>query len=220
MERKIKFSVGEFYHVYNRGVNKSPIFLCGADKRRFIKLLYLCNNSGPVIFKTIQGSPLDRIKREKTIVEIGAYCLMDNHFHLLLREKEDLGISRFLGKLLTAYSMYFNKKYERTGSLLERPSKATHADSDEYLKYLFAYIHLNPIKMIDPEWKENGITNQEVAKKYLEEYDHSSYLDYAGPKREESVILNKDAFPEYFANFKEFDEFINEWLNYPRVPLG
>ena len=220
MERKIKFSTDEFYHIYNRGSNKANIFINDSDRKRFIKLLYLCNTPKPVVYKTVQGVPLDEIERENTLVNIGAYCLMPNHFHLLLKEKEENGISRFLEKLLTGYSMYFNKKYGRTGSLFERPFKAKHADTDEYLKYLFAYIHLNPVKMIDPEWKENGIADRMKAKEYHAEYGFSSYLDYmSDKKREEEVILNKQAFPEYFANFKEFDEFINEWLDYSKVIL-
>ena len=221
MERKFQFSIDEFYHVYNRGNNKSVIFVSDSDRKRFVKLLYICNASTPVVFKTIQGMPLDKIKRDDTLVDIGAYSLMPNHFHLLLKEKEEGGISRFLEKLLTGYSMYFNKRYERTGKLFEGRSRAQHAGTDEYLKYLFAYIHLNPIKIIDPEWRDNGVTDHIKAKEYLAEYNFSSYLDYVDDnKREEGLILNKQAFPEYFLSFKEFDEFINEWLIYPRDALG
>ena len=217
MERKFKFSVNEFYHIYNRGNNKSIIFLDDADKERFRKLLYVCNNTEPVIFKTIQGMPLDKIERDKTLVDIGAYCLMPNHFHLLLHEKVDDGISKFLEKFLTAYSMYFNKKHERTGKLFEGRSLATHVDTDIYLKYLFSYIHLNPVKIIDPNWKENGIANRDKAKQYLLNYKYSSYLDYAGIERVENIILNKSAFPEYFEDFKEFEQFIDEWLSFKEL---
>ncbi|MEK7538557.1 MAG: transposase [Patescibacteria group bacterium] len=220
MERKFKFAVEEFYHVYNRGNNKMPIFLSDKDHKRFQKLLYVCNGTKPVVFKTIQGLPLDKIDRGETLVDIGAYCLMPNHFHMLLREKNEGGISRFVEKLLTAYSMYFNKRNERTGRLFENSFRATHVDSDEYLKYLFAYIHLNPVKIIDPKWKENGIKNRSVAQEYLSAYSYSSYLDYLGQERSERHILNKQAFPEYFAQSQEFDSFISEWLNYPRVTLG
>lgn len=221
MERKFKFSIDEFYHIYNRGNNKSVIFYNDSDRKRFLKLLYICNTSAPVVFKTIQGHPLDKIKRGDTLVDIGAYCLMPNHFHLLLREKKEGGISRFLEKLLTGYSMYFNKRYERTGKLFEGRFRAQHVDTDEYLKYLFAYIHLNPVKMIDPEWKDNGIIDRQKAKDYLAEYNFSSYVDYIDiSRREEGLLLNKQAFPEYFVDFKEFDKFINEWLIYPRDALG
>lgn len=214
MERKFDFSVGEFYHIYNRGNNKTAIFLNDIDRKRFQKLLYLCNSEKPVVFKTIQGMPLDRIDRGTPLVSIGAYCLMPNHFHLLMREEREGGISMYVEKLLTAYSMYFNKKSERTGKLFEGRFKATHADSDEYLKYLFSYIHLNPVKIIDPKWKENGITDREKAKQYLANYPYSSYLDYMEQGREEGVILNKTAFPEYFEDINEFSQTINEWLSF------
>lgn len=214
MERKFKFATDEFYHVYNRGNNKSVIFVSDADRKRFQKLLYVCNNTKPVVFKTIQGHPLDKIKRDETLVDIGAYCLMPNHFHLLLREKIDGGISQFVEKLSTGYSMYFNKKCERTGKLFEGRFRATHVDTDEYLKYLFAYIHLNPVKIIDPKWKENGIQNREIAKKYLEGYAYSSHADYLGTVRQEGKILERDAFPEYFSEAKDFEGFIDDWLDY------
>ena len=214
MERKFDFSVGEFYHIYNRGNNKSKIFFDDTDKERFQKLLYVCNSNKPVVFKTIQGMPLDKIERGQTLVDIGVYCSMPNHFHLLLHEKSEGGVSLFLEKLSTAYSMYFNKKYDRTGKLFEGRFQATHVGNDNYLKYLFAYIHLNPVKIIDPNWKENGIKNRDKAKKYLENYKYSSYLDYLDKKRIERIILNKKVFPDYFGNFKEFNQYIDEWLSF------
>ena len=214
MERKFNFSVGEFYHVYNRGSNKMNIFLNDEDRARFQKLLYVSNNTNPFVYKTIQGLPLDSIERGETLVSIGAYCLMPNHFHLLLREKNEKGISLFLEKLLTAYPMYFNKKNDRTGRLFEGPFKATHVDSDEYLKYLLSYIHLNPVKIIDPLWKENGVTDRTRAKSYLSKYFYSSYLDYLGHVRQEGKILNRGDFPDYFEGLKEFEQFIDEWLSY------
>lgn len=220
MERKLNFSIGEYYHAYNRGNNKSLIFLDDKDRQRFQKLLYLCNSKKPVVFKTIQGLPLDKIDRVDTLVDIGAYCMMPNHFHLLLKEKIEKGISLFISKLLTAYSMYFNKKYARTGTLYEGPFLATHLNEDRYLKYIFSYIHLNPVKLIDPLWKENGITDMQKSKIYLTEYKYSSYADYMGIEREEKCILNTSVFPEYFLDFREFEIYIDEWLNYPRTPLG
>lgn len=217
MNRKFNFSVGESYHVYNRGTEKRLIFLDESDYQRFQKLLYLCNSEKGMVFRDIPAEEIYKHDRSKTIVDIGAYCLMPNHFHLLLHERTEGGISIFMQKVLTAYSAYFNKKYGRSGSLFEGVFKATHADIDEYLKYLFSYIHLNPVKIIDPKWKENGITDRRVAKKYLMGYPYSSYLDYMGKKREESVILDRGAFPEYFAEFKDFEQFIDEWLAFKDI---
>ena len=138
---------------------------------------------------------------------------MPNHFHLLVREVKEGGITRFMEKLSTSYSMYFNKKYNRTGSLFENRFKAEHVGRDEYLKYLFAYIHLNPVKLIDPKWKENGITNISTAQKYLSNYAYSSIHDYLGIRRSERAVLNPSEFPKYFDSGLEFSDFIQFWLD-------
>ena len=187
------------------------------DHRRFVALLYVCNSSRPVDINAHfqEGKAfleLFSAERDDDLVNVIAYCLMPNHFHLLLREKNDGGITKFMGKLSTAYAMYFNSKNERTGTLFEGKFKAKHAGTDEYLKYLLAYIHLNPVKLIDPKWKENGIGNRVAAQDYLKNYEYSSYVDYQGVKRLESKIINKEAGPEYFADAKDFDDFVNDWL--------
>ncbi|OIP64419.1 hypothetical protein AUK15_03280 [Candidatus Nomurabacteria bacterium CG2_30_43_9] len=217
MRRRINISTGEYYHLYNRGTDKRTIFMESHDYKRFMALLYVCNSTEPVDiadhFQKGRSFPeLFAIEREDQLVDIIAYCLIPNHFHLLIREKTEGGTEKFMRKLLTAYSMYFNSKYGRTGTLFEGRFKAKHVDSDEYLKYLFAYIHLNPVKLIDPKWKENGIQNRETAYDYLVNYMYSSYSDWKGNTRMESKILNREASPEYFNSSKDFDEFVNDWL--------
>lgn len=218
MERKFQFSIGEFYHLFNRGNNKADIFRDENDKKRFVKLLFVCNGEKPVVFKTIQGQPLDKIDRGNTLVHLGAYSLMSNHFHLLVHEQRENGTTTFLEKLLTAYSMYFNKKYERTGTLFEGRCKATHVSNDEHLKYLFSYIHLNPVDMFMPRWKERGFTDKAKVKEYLGQYPYSSYVDYLGEKREETLILHQDSFPTYFEDTSEFVEYLDDWLQNPYNP--
>ncbi len=186
-----------------------------SDSKRFIKLLFVANGSKPFVFRDFPiGVPYVDIDRGEPVLAIGAYCLMPNHFHILAKETNENGISKVIGKVLTSYSSYFNKKYKRTGVLFEGTFKARHVDTDVYLKYLFSYIHLNPVKIIDPEWKENGIKDREGAKKYLAEYSYSSYLDYMGTNRIEGKILNKAAFPGYFVESIDFNQFINEWLTF------
>lgn len=215
MNRKFKFSVGEFYHIYSRGTEKRPIFLDANDYHRFIKLLYVCNSHKSIVFRDIPSDQIYIHERGETLVDIGAYCLMSNHFHMLVHEKVENGISTFMHKLLTSYSAYFNKKYGRTGSLFEGAFKGVCVDNDNYLKYLFSYIHLNPVKIIDSSWRENGIANLTATQKHLDTYEHSSYLEYASAtKRDQRVILNIDAFPEYFSDFNDFKYFLNEWLNF------
>ncbi len=213
MERKIKFAADEFYHVYNRGVEKRDIFMDLRDKLRFQRLLYFANSSKPLDFKQIQGLPLDTAERGETLVNIGAYCLMPNHFHLLIHEKKDGGLSKFMMKLTTAYSMYFNKKTNRSGRLFQNIFQARHIETDEHLNYLFAYIHLNPIKLADRRWPHTDLAKISGFEPFLNNYSFSSYPDYRHEtKRPEAAILAPQAFPEYFSTKREFGAFIQDWL--------
>lgn len=216
MTRTFSFAPGEFYHIYNRGTEKRNIFMSDIDRDRFLALLYLANQSDPIDLK-LQGSTLLEMTERRTgdpLIEIVAYCLMPNHFHLLIRELEEGGISKFMQKLTTGYTMYFNKRHERNGSLFQGRFKATHVADDRYLRYIISYIHLNPVKLIDPKWKEAGIASQEHAEQYLESYTPSSYLDYLGRERPERRILAREALPEYFSSDADFKTFVTEWLTY------
>lgn len=221
MGRKIQFAPKSYFHIYNRGTEKREIFIDNNDYRRFLILLYLCNNTSPVSIRNLLDKGLTfgeifNIERKETLVDIGTYCLMNNHVHLLVKNKTENGISRFTQKLFTGYTMYFNKKNKRTGSLFESTFKANLVDKNEYLKYLFAYIHLNPIKLMESGWKEKGIKDIDKAKIFLKNYLWSSYPFYIG-ERENDPILNKQDFPRYFDNNKEFNEFVNDWLSFPEV---
>ena len=200
--------------MYNRGVEKRDIFLTLSDKVRFQRLLYLANGEKPCVFRLVQGLPLDKIDVGEKRVAIGAYVLMPNHFHILVRVIKEGGLTSFMEKLGTAYTMYFNKVGKRTGHLFQGRFKAEHVDRDEYLKYLFAYIHLNPVKLIEPDWKEEGIQNPAKAREYLENYHFSSYEDLLGKVRDENSILNLREFPEYFEKTNDFESFIKDWLEF------
>ena len=142
---------------------------------------------------------------------------MPNHFHILFREKIEGGISQFMLKLGTAYSMYVNKRHTRTGPLFCKPFRVEHVVRDEHLKYLFAYIHLNPVKLIDSKWKENGIYDKNRAKKYLDGYEYSSYKEYTKEGTLLGKILTKKVFPQYFAKNRDFQSYIHDWLAYTEI---
>jgi len=221
MNRKHVFSIGEFYHIYNRGSDKRIIFNDSHDYERFIKLLYICNSSQVVNLRDLfhKGETFVNIfdiGRAKPLVSIGAWCLMPNHFHLLLKEVTENGISKFMQKLTTAYTMYFNKKYTRVGSLLQGVFKSEHITEDRYLKYLFSYIHLNPIKLISSEskWKEVGIKDIKKVEDFLENYTYSSYRDCMKKETSYLNIIDEKEFPNYFLNTKEAAEEVQEWLNF------
>jgi putative transposase len=217
MTRQTILARDEFYHIYNRGTDKRKIFSSQKDYERFLALLYLCNNSETVHLSNHQGSTLPKLlsmPRGAPLVHLCAYCLMPNHFHLILQEIDDGGISRFMQKLITAYTMYFNKLHERSGALFQGRFKATHAKDDGYLTYLISYIHLNPVKLFEPTWKETGIKNRKGSETFLDNYEYSSYLDYVGNIRKEAVIIDKTALPDYFETPKGFKEYVTQWLEY------
>lgn len=228
MSRKTIFATGEYYHLYNRGVDKRIVFENDTDRNRFIFLLYLCNGETAVhfaeLFRDEAGESVvnqDGISATvfscdtgKPLVAIGAYCLMANHFHLLVREIVEDGISTFMHKLSTAYTMYFNTGRKRTGALFQGRFKAEHVSSDNYLKYLFSYIHLNPLKVIDPTWKDAGVKSMSKTKQLLSSYEHSSYLDYVGTEREYAKVLNRKEFPDYFPTKSSFKNEIFDWISY------
>lgn len=206
--------MNEYYHLYSRGTEKRTIFKTAKDYTRFLYILYLCNGSIAVNFRELEDEDIFNVKRGETLLDIGAYCLMPNHFHILAREKAKGGISKFMRKLLTAYSMYFNQKNERTGGLFESAFKARHAHTDNHLKYLFSYIHLNPVKRIDPDWRTNRNASRTKIFAYLTHYSYSSLPDWMGTCRKEAAILKKDAFPSYFETRGDIEHSLTEWLNY------
>lgn len=110
--------------------------------------------------------------------------------------------------------MYFNKKYKRTGKLFEGTFKSVHLSEDTQLKYLFSYIHLNPVKLIDPKWRDMGIKDYKKALSFLDTYSWSSYHDYRERSRPEDKIISKKDFPDYFENQRMFNEEILEWLRF------
>ena len=209
--RKTSFVPGEYFHIYNRENDKRQIFHDASDYYHFLKLLYLSNSHKNFVIRDIEGD-IYSIDRGNPIINIGAYCAMPNHFHLLITPIEEGGLSKFMQKFSTGLSMYYNAKYSRTGSLFEGKFKAEHASNDTYLKYLFSYIHLNPIKLIQKDWKENGIKDLNKCVEYLRKYYFSSYSDYLNQLRPERIIINRTAFPDYLPNEKVFEKEILDWL--------
>lgn len=217
--RSISFAIGEFYHLYNRGVDKRTIYLDSYDYSRFIDLMYLCNSSAPISVRNIHrnfNSVFD-FEVENPLVAIGAYCLMPNHFHFLVTPLVEGGITTFMTKLGTGYSMYFNKKYKRTGALFQGMFKSQHASNDEYLKYLYAYIHLNPVKLIDKDWKEQGSKDAGKAYDFAASFQYSSLPDYLGADRKEKAIISPTPFPGYFSTTGDIKAELFDWLTYEEL---
>jgi len=220
--RKTKLVEGEIYHIYNRGVDKRDIFMDDEDCFRFIHDLYEFNDQNPALnlndylvrSKMINlevGLPDIQRKPRKLLVEILAFCLMGNHFHLLLRQVVENGITEFMRKMGTGYTNYFNKKNERNGSLFQGKFKSVHIEKDAHLMYLPIYIHFNPLDFEFPEWREGKIKNYKKAIEFLDLYRWSSYMDYTGQKNFPSLIKKDFLLTRLGDEVESKKEMIN-WL--------
>lgn len=172
------FQKGSYYHVYNRGTRKQNIFIQNRDYKRFLERL---------------GEYKDKFE-----VSILSYCLMPNHFHLLVKQETDIPITFFMLRLGTSYAKYFNIKYDQVGSLFQGPFKAKLIDSDEYLLQVSRYIHRNPLSISTP-----GVD--------LTSYPWSSYASYINGGKDN--LVNSAYVLSYFAksnsreDYKQFTEF-------------
>ncbi|MBI2642293.1 MAG: transposase [Candidatus Wildermuthbacteria bacterium] len=218
--RKTKFEPGKVYHIFNRGVEKRDVFLSDGGRWRFLQGMYLFNDentSANLLFRLEQekGKMHFGILREymkksgvkrKPLVKILADCLKPNHYHLLLEEIQKNGISRFMHKLGTGYTMYFNKKYERVGSLFQGPYKAVPVKTNEHLMYLLAYINvINPGQELEPELKSVAQDPEEILR-FAEHYPWSTHLEYLGKRQ--SIIAEKGIAGTLFKTPKIYREFV------------
>lgn len=218
---------GQYYHFYNRGNSKQAIFIDEQDYDRFTKMLFLCNSKMGINFRTgvvERGIDAWEFDREKPLVSICAWVLMPNHFHLYVYVPEATNQTNpntsknaavmFMQKTGTAYSKYFNIKYRRTGSLFEGKFKSVHVENDVQARYLFSYIHLNPVKLIQSDWKERGIKNKKEAFQYVSNYKYSSLRDWLGFNRKESLIINKNTLNKIMPENFSPSEDLFQWLSY------
>ena len=230
MSNRAQLVNGEWYHLILRSVGDTTIFVDEEDRYRGIFSIYEFNNSNAVniwvrrqqrkaekaiellLGPTSQSLELPQDKRDK-LLEIGAFCFMPNHIHLLARQIQDNGISRFMQKAGTGYAAYFNKKYHRKGHLFNR-FKAVYIKDDIQLKNVFVYIHANPLSLIEPGWKENGIVNQKKAIEFLEtQYRWSSFFDYLY-KKNFPTVTTRDFMLEIMSGNLGCRDSVRDWIKY------
>jgi len=211
---------GEIYHIVMRGIEGRIIFPQEVDYLRFIHNLFEFNDETPIIstyrkqeFNRLGSDPVLLRKKRKLLVEIFSFCLMPNHFHLLLRQLVDKGISRFMQKLNSGYATYINKKYQRQGHLFQGRFRAVQIKDEEQLKNGFVYISANPTELIEPDWKEKGIKDPKKVIKFLENYRWSSYSDYFGKKNFPS-ITSRDFITKILGGPGDCRKFLESWILY------
>ena len=215
--RRIPFAVGEWYHCFSRGIDKRIVFADRDDFRRFQQLLYLANDIAPINrdnFYHRSHAEMFSVPHSRKLVAVGAYCLMDNHPHLLLQELVEGGISKYMHKVGTGYTMYFNMKKQRIGNLMVKPFRSKHVHDDVYLRYVAQYIHLNPAEVFEPEWKKGKVKNMEFLKKRLEKYEFSSLMDYFGDMRPERAILDSEAMSMISEGMPHLENILSEAQSY------
>ncbi|HVW82684.1 MAG TPA: transposase [Candidatus Paceibacterota bacterium] len=202
MPTRKPIELGEWYHCYNRGVDKRAVYLDAADYQRFLLGMYTCAGDKAVQTSNLKDKRLPALlgdsgfDRGADIVEIGAYCLMPNHFHFVVKEIVEGGVARFMQKLCTGYTMYFNTRHERTGALFAGTFKSKHVEDDRYLKHLIAYVHLNPAELFDGRWKQ-GHADLEQVQRGIKRYGYSSLPDHLGVSRPERQLLGSSVFEIY-----------------------
>ena len=198
--RNTPLITGEYYHIFNRGNEKRNIFTQPRDYKRFLQTFYYYQFMGPKpSFSKFAKSDLNSLKPdpEKKLVKIICYCFMPNHFHLLVKQLKDHGISNFLSQISNSYTKYFNTKYTRVGALLQGVFKNVRIETDEQLIHVCRYIHLNPVV--------SELVNKP------EEYKWSSYLEYI---TENGIICSINEILDLFPSSKKYQEFVEAQIDY------
>lgn len=236
-----QFVNDEIYHIVIRRMGEEELFLDIDDYYRGIFCIYEFNTTKPITIRarralrerskkaiqkeTSRGSPsVTVVKKDEVrafkderdlLVEVLAFCLMPNHIHLLLRQLETGGISKFMLKVGSGYASYFKRKYgvKIKGYFFQDRFSATHIKNDTQLGVVFTYIHTNPVSCVEPKWKEKGVKNPEKVIKFLEKYKWSSYQDYLGKKNFPSVTERKFVLG-VMDKEKGCREWIGNWVKY------
>ena len=197
------FAENSYYHVFNRGVEKRIIFLDEQDYNMF--LYYL----------SIYLLPLEQVLRfypnfsirlyNKNLseeIELISYCLMPNHFHLLLKQKNKDSTSKLIKQVTNGYTLYFNTKYERVGGLFQGVFKAVGIDTDALILHVARYIHLNPVVaniVKDPK-----------------EYMWSSHKEYFDKEKHHKSFVNKNTLLSYFSSPEKMNDFVTDYIEYAK----
>lgn len=216
----------DLYHVLNRGVDKRKIFLDDKDYLRFIHNLFEFNDQELVNnalyffkksvnqYKGVVNPYIERgeeRRKRKFLVKVHAFCLMPNHYHLLLSPVIENGMPLFMKKINGGYANYFNERHKRKGALFESRYKRILIENDSHFIHLPYYIHLNPLDLTAPEWREGKLKDYRQAINFLDSYRWSSHLDYLGEKNFPSVT-QRDFMLDFFGGTNGYRKGIRNWL--------
>lgn len=220
--RKIQFVNGEYYHIYNRGVDKRNVFIDENDFWKFfdgmrdfnntsyyeerLNVLGISNHSMRELKSDDFRQLASFLQKKEKVVDLVGYNLIRNHFHLILKQLKDKGISNFMHKLGTSFTNFFNKKYERSGALFQGVYKAIHIDSNDYLLQLAGYVNGNIEVHNLGKAKDYAWSSYQAIRKEL-----SSFHDGDGKERSSlSALSGLDVILSQFKNQDDFCSFVQQ----------
>ncbi len=211
------FALGEYYHVYNRGVDRVQIFHTSIDFQRFYNSLYLFNDANyehhggsPYLKENLLASHEVLADERQPFVKIFAFCILSNHFHLFMQQAIDDGIPAFMMKLCGGYSRYHNLRYDRSGPLFDGRYKAIRIDNEAYFQHVPRYIHLNALDTVSLPWRDGEVIDWPLAARKLDAYPWSSHRIYKGEEQELPVV-DPEMARRLFTSSKEYEEFLFSW---------
>jgi len=208
----------DVYHVLNRGVDKRDVVTDDSDRLRFVHSLFVFNDKNPLDENHRRPGAEMSANQRDVLVHIHAWCLMSNHYHLLLSPVDDdpKNISRFMKKLNMGYARYFNERHKRSGYLWQGKYKKILAQRDSYFMYLPYYIHLNPLDYKYKDWRKGRVFDSVGVSEYLKTYRWSSYLDYSSTKNFPSIIA-KDLLSSVLGDKANQDKQITKLISDPNL---
>jgi REP element-mobilizing transposase RayT len=192
--KREKLVSGEYYHIFNRGVEKRSIFKDRKDMERFLKCIVEFNRREPIgsLYENYFYEKKFGNRVSKKLTDIVCYCLNPNHYHFILKQSTDQGISKFMHKVMLGYTKYFNQKYDRVGPLFQGPYRLVHIKSNEQLLHAGVYINLN--------FKVHGARDNFFRSSW------SEYIHENNPKElcEKGIILKQFKNPVEYKKFAEY----------------
>jgi len=220
--REIEFSPGEYYHIYNHGIDEKEVFPSGEYFKRALVSLVAFNDQKDSVanlsrFVEEPSKLVDEYTPDSRdrIVDIIAFTFLPTHYHLFIRERAQDGISRFMHRFSKGYSRFYNLKHDRSGPLWQGSFKVKHIDTEQYFNHIISYIHLNILDLSMPHWREGEVGNWQKASTDLSSYLWASYQYYRNGTSVlpyASLILTKpEWFSDYYPQKEDFEKTLRNW---------
>lgn len=211
--RQVVFQNGEFYHIFNKTIGGLDVFACKRNNARALSLIDFYRFPQPKRYSHFryfaqdeQKKYLEKVKQQKPLVEIHAFCLMPNHFHFLLKQVCSKGIVKFTANFQNGFAKYFNLKNKRSGGLFNHMFKAARVEDENQLLHLSRYIHLNPV------------TAYLIKIEELVLYPYTSFSFYLGNIKND--LVTRSMLKSYFKKEEQFKNFVFDQADYQKKIAG